>query len=279
MIYLLLSILCGSMVSLVMRISEGRIQSKTGMVAMNYLTCLTVAGCLMGFGNVLPDHPLTGRTLGMGTVNGIFYMAGLLMMQYNIPRNGVVMPSVFSRMGGLLVPLAVAILFFGEVPTVMQIVGSLLAIAAILILNYQKDAGNIGDKKALILLFIADGLAGIMAKVFSEVGSTELSPNFLFFTFTSAFIFCSMIVLMKKERPGLREVGFGMLVGVPNFMGARFVLKALETIPAVIVYPTRSVSTIVVITLAGVLFFKEKLSRRQLLAMGIILAALILLNV
>ena len=44
MIYLLLSILCGSMVSLVMRISEGRIQSKTGMVAMNYLTCLTVNG-------------------------------------------------------------------------------------------------------------------------------------------------------------------------------------------------------------------------------------------
>ncbi len=279
MIYLLLSILCGSMVSLVMRISEGRIGSKTGMVAMNYLTCLLVAGSFMGFGNVMPEHPLAGRTLGMGVINGIFYMAGLLMMQYNIPRNGVVLPSVFSRMGGLLVPLAVAILFFHEAPTVMQILGSVLAIAAILILNYQKDAGNVGDKKALVMLFIADGLAGIMAKVFSEIGDQVLSPNFLFFTFSSAFVFCSMIVLMKKERPGLREVGFGMMVGVPNFMGARFTLKALETIPAVIVYPMRSVSTIVIITLAGTLFFREKLSRRQLAAMGIILASLILLNV
>ena len=60
MIYLLLSILCGSMVSLVMRISEGRIGSKTGMVAMNYLTCLLVAGSFMGFGNVMPEHPLAG---------------------------------------------------------------------------------------------------------------------------------------------------------------------------------------------------------------------------
>ena len=279
MIYLLLSILCGSMVSLVMRISEGRIQSKTGMIAMNYLTCLLVAGCFMGFGNVLPDHPLTGRTLGMGVINGIFYMAGLMMMQYNIPRNGVVLPSVFSRMGGLLVPLAVAILFFHEVPTVMQVIGAVLAIAAILVLNYQKGSGTVGDKKALVMLFVADGLAGIMAKVFSEVGSTDLSPNFLFFTFSSAFLFCSMIVLARKERPGLREVGFGMMVGVPNFMGARFTLKALESIPAVIVYPTRSVATIVIITLAGTLFFKEKLSRRQLAAMGIILASLVLLNV
>lgn len=279
MIYLLLSIVCGSMVSLVMRISEGKIQSKTSMIAMNYLTCLTVAGCFMGFGNVFPQTEGIGRTLTMGVINGIFYMAGLMMMQYNIPRNGVVLPSVFSRMGSLLVPLAVAILFFGEVPTMMQIIGSALAIAAILILNYQKGAGNVGDKKALVYLFIADGLAGIMAKVFSEIGNSVLSSNFLFFTFSSAFVFCSMIVLMKKEHPGLREVIFGMLVGVPNFMGARFVLKALESVPAVIVYPTRSVSTIVIITLAGTLFFKEKLSRRQLAAMGIILAALILLNV
>ena len=103
--------------------------------------------------------------------------------------------------------------------------------------------------------------------------------NSLFFTFSSAFVFCTIIVLLKKERPGLPELAYGAMIGIPNFMGARFVLKALETVPAVIVYPTRSVSTIVIITLAGVLLFKEKLSRRQLVGMGIILVSLILLNI
>ena len=56
-------------------------------------------------------------------------------------------------------------------------------------------------------------------------------------------------------------------------------LLSLGRIPAVIVYPVISVGTIILVSLAGYLFFGESLSRRKLLAMGIILLALVLLNV
>ena len=46
-----------------------------------------------------------------------------------------------------------------------------------------------------------------------------------------------------------------------------------------IAYPTYSVATIVVVTLVGTVFFKEKLSRRQILSMLMIFAALVLLNI
>ena len=72
---------------------------------------------------------------------------------------------------------------------------------------------------------------------------------------------------------------FGVLLGVPNFYSVRFLLDSLNTVPAVIAYPTFSVSTIMVVTLAGVAFFKEKLSKRQWIALGIILLALALLNI
>ena len=52
----------------------------------------------------------------------------------------------------------------------------------------------------------------------------------------------------------------------------------MEDINAVIVYPTYSVATLLVITLVGVVFFREKLGKRQYIALGIILAALALLN-
>ena len=48
--------------------------------------------------------------------------------------------------------------------------------------------------------------------------------------------------------------------------------------PAVIAYPTFSVGTILTVTLAGFLLFKERLSRRQWIALAIILCALALLN-
>ena len=55
-------------------------------------------------------------------------------------------------------------------------------------------------------------------------------------------------------------------------------LAALTDIPAVVAYPTFSVSTILLVTLAGTLFFREKLNKNQWIALGIILVALTLLN-
>ena len=53
----------------------------------------------------------------------------------------------------------------------------------------------------------------------------------------------------------------------------------IPDIPAMIAYPTYSVAAIVMVTLVGVIFFKEKLSRRQILSMFMIFAALVLLNI
>ncbi|MBQ7094502.1 MAG: hypothetical protein IJN84_08300, partial [Clostridia bacterium] len=66
---------------------------------------------------------------------------------------------------------------------------------------------------------------------------------------------------------------------IPNFLSSRFLLQALAELPAVVVYPTRGVATIVLISLAGVLMFKERLSKRQWYAMGAILVSVALLNI
>ena len=76
----------------------------------------------------------------------------------------------------------------------------------------------------------------------------------------------------------MAEVLFGILIGIPNYFSARFLLQSLNALPAIIVYPTYSVATIVVVSLAGVCFFRERLGRRQKVAILAILAALVLLN-
>ena len=70
----------------------------------------------------------------------------------------------------------------------------------------------------------------------------------------------------------------GLAIGVPNYMSARFLLLSLTTLPGVVVYPSFSVGVIIAVALVGVLCFREKLSRRKLIALGMILAALVLLN-
>ena len=48
--------------------------------------------------------------------------------------------------------------------------------------------------------------------------------------------------------------------------------------PAVIAYPTYSTGTIVLVGIAGVLFFREKMTSRQWVTVGMIAVALLMLN-
>ena len=281
LLYLILCILCSSMLAIGMRLSEGRIQSKMSMIAVNYVACLVVGVCYTGFGGLIPTGEGVAPMLGMGAFNGVFYMFGLVLNQYNIPRNGVVLTSVFSKMGGLLIPLVISILVFREDPTMLQVVGFIVSMVSIVLIcqSGEKETAKKLSIGGLAILFLSDGCAGIMAKVFQEMGNPMLADHFLFMTFGVALILCVIVILVKGERVGKNEILFGLLIGIPNFMQAKFQLMAMETIPAVIVYPMKSVGTIVVITLAGVLMFREKLSRKQMAALAAILVSLVLLNI
>ena len=281
MLYLVLTIVSSSMISIVMRISENHIQGKVSMLAANYVTCILLSWMWMGFGDVYPLVEGRTLTLALGVINGIFYVAGLLLMQSNIKRNGVVLPTVFSRLG-LLVPLLMSLLVFNEVPTIAQSIGALIALAAIVAIYYDKgqkqDHNQIGSKIMLIYLLLTDGCSTAMAKVYDEVGNSALSMHFLLYTFIAALIFCLVFIGYRKERFGFKEALFGVMIGVPNFFASRFLLKALEQVPAIIVYPTRGVACIVLVSFVGIFLFKERLKKQQWLALGAILISLVLLN-
>ena len=87
------------------------------------------------------------------------------------------------------------------------------------------------------------------------------------------------MVLVKKQRFGKWEIFFGVLIGIPNFFSSKFLLGALSRLPAVVVFPSFSVATMLIVTLTGVVVFKERLSRNQWFALAAIIAALVLLNI
>ncbi len=276
MLYLLLAVFSSAMVTLCMRLSEGKTTGGVGLLAVNYFACMTIAGCYMGF-DLAPALPGLGLTVGMSLFNGLLYLLGFVMLRLNIRKNGVVLSGTFMKLG-LLVPLAVSMLLFGERPSPVQLLGVVLALSAILLIHSEKKESAPPFKAGLILLLLAGGSGDAMSKVFEGFGHPALSEQFLFYTFLSAFVLCVLLMLRQKERIGLKELGYGLLVGVPNYFSARFLLRAVEALPAVIVYPTVSVATLLVIALMGVCFFKERPGKRQWTAIGMILASLALLN-
>ena len=128
-------------------------------------------------------------------------------------------------------------------------------------------------------MLLLSGGADVMAKVFDVFGPAALSALYLFYTFATAFALCMVLVVHKKERPGFRELLYGMLIGIPNFFSAKFLLAALTKLPAVVVYPSFSVGTMLIVTMTGVSVFRERLSKVQWAALAAIVVALILLNI
>ena len=266
------------MLALMMRTSEGRVQSKTSMLAVNYLICALLCGVYMKFDLAL-SAPKSGYTLLLGMITGVFYVTALLAMQYNIRLNGVILPSVFSRLGGLLVPLAAAICFFGETPTAVQIAGAMIAGVGMITITGKASGTASASVLPLLGLLMLDGCASTMSTVYEKLGNSELNTQFLFYTFCTALLICLVLIFKNKERFGWAEVLFGLGIGIPNFFASRCLLQALETVPAVIAYPTRSVACIMVVSLAGIVLFHERLQKRQWAALASILVAVILLNI
>lgn len=275
---LLLAIVSSALVSVTMRFSETRIKNNLAMLAVNYMMCTFLAWAYTGFGSFFPQELGRHTTTLLGGINGILYLAGFVLLQRNIRVNGVVLSATFIKLG-LLVSMAVSVLFFGERPEAWQWAGFLLAVAAIVLMNYRPGEGKAGNMAGLLLLLLAGGGGDAMSKIFEELGNPALSDYFLMTTFGVALVFCLSLVHIRKEKLGKWEIFFGLLIGIPNFFSAKFLLGALKDIAAVVVYPVYSVATILTVTITGVLVFRERLEKKQWMALGMILVALVLLNI
>ena len=275
MIYLVLAILSSMLVSVLMRLSETRIHNRASMLACNYLMWTVLAASFAG-AVPLPREGVA-FTVGLGLVSGAMYLGGFLLLQWNIARNGVVLSATFMKLG-VLVPTAMAMLIFGERPGAVQMAGMLLAFLAILLINLERGSQKAASRAGLVLLLLVGGSTDATAKIFEELGQAPLKDTFLLITFVTALLLCVAVCIARRQSLTGADLLFGLLIGAPNYFSSRFLLLSLNDVPAVIAYPTYSVGTIVLIALLGVWLFHERLSRRQTLAMGMILAALALLN-
>ena len=278
MLFLILAMLASSVLAMVLKyLNSG---SPYGVYLFNYITC-----ALLAFAAMEPKALYNGDATPcwLGSITGLFYLASLSANGYSIHKNGAILSSVFTRLG-VLVPILLSVTLFGERPTLVQGLGVALAVAAAVIMNgLPSKTGDFSTSGKvyllpLILTLVLNGTSDAMSKVFTQLGRRQDDGLFMFYIFLFAGI--ATLVLLVRERRALtgRDVLFGVLVGVPNFLSSRLLLAALTQLPAFLVYPSYSVGVILVISVASFFLFRERLNGRQMVAAGMILGALVLLH-
>ena len=177
MIYLILATISSALVSVMMRLSESRMKNNISTLAVNYAVCVLLAGFYTGVPEVFPGKTGMGVAAGLGALNGFLYLSAFILMQISVRRNGVVLSTVFMKLG-VLVPAATAIIFFGEMPEAVQVCGFAVAVTAIILIHLEKDQTDVTFKSGLVLLLAVGGSGDAMAKVYEELGSAESEEYF-----------------------------------------------------------------------------------------------------
>lgn len=276
MIYLILAIISSACTSIAMRFSEKYVQNKMGMFMVNYGVCFVLAQNFMGDARIFTTQSGIWIAVVLGILSGVLYLGNFVLLKKNMEQNGVVLSTTFMKLG-VLVPTLMAVLVFREKPKALQVLGILIAVIAIVMIHFEKEGLSKGQKKgALLLLLIISGITDSMANVYDKTGAPSLKDQYLFYTFLAAFLLAGIFAVQQRIRS--LDWTFGVLIGIPNYFSARFLLMAVGEVPAVVVYPVYSVAAIVIISLVGVLVFRETISRKKAVALALILVSLVLLN-
>ena len=279
MINLILAVIASVLIGTFMRISERHIDEPISMFLANYTVCSILAKLYIGNAGAFLFAEASVFPIILGIICGFSFLGGLLMLNLSIRRNGVVLSTVFQKLG-VLVPIVVAMLFYGEMPESVQIVGFLIAIAAIFLIYFEKSdlSGKAASKLSLILLFLINGTSESLLTVYDKSGAPEFKNHFLFFIFFTASVICMVILIVKRKKPSGKELLWGAMIGIPNYYSSRFLLLSLENVPAIVAYPVYNISVILIVCAIGRFAFGEKLNPKKLAGMALIIVSLILLN-
>ena len=280
MIYLVLAIASSALVSICMRLSEKHVRNSMSMFSANYAACLAISLLYVGDIQLLAPAEGMAWAIALGAMSGFLYLAGFALLQKNIFHNGVILSGAAMKLGGVLVPVVLALLLFRERMSGIQLAGAAVAIAAVLLMNLEREGLRRDGKMLwLLLLLLVSGLTDAMANVYDKTGTAALKDHYLLYTFLAALLAALAMALRRRERPRASDALWGVLIGIPNYFSARFLLLALAGVPAVIAYPVYSVGTMIVISTVGLLAFREALSKQKRYALLMVLAALVLLNI
>ena len=107
---------------------------------------------------------------------------------------------------------------------------------------------------------------------------------FVSIIFAVALILCIVYITIshirarKKFTVSMKEILAGICMGTGNVLYSLLILKALESLPAATVFAASAVGVVFVVAIIGRIAFKEQLSLRQKVALGITIISLWLVN-
>ena len=277
--FLLLVILCSTSIALILKHNDTRNGELIVLLAGNYLVASLIALILL---LINPSAKFSFQTLLFGAALGFLFVITFFALALAIRHAGTGLAITSSRLS-VIIPIIISILFFNESPNELYVIGFLFTLITFVLFYFSvksghKDGDGILKYFFLIAVFIGIGINDFALKFFKVWRSELEEPFFIFFIFSSAFIYSTIYIIIKKIRIRPQTAMWGVLLGIPNVLTTVFLLSALAILSAIVVFPIMNVGIILLTTLLAFLIWKEKLNRWGVFALASGLLAILFLS-
>lgn len=237
--------------------------------------------CILVFGILLLRESLSLFTVLIALLFGVVTAISALYNMLALSK-GPMHITLLITTSSMIIPTMSGI-FFGEKFSFLKLTATIILIGFIYLSLDKKGGRKINGKWFLYcaLTFLTQGAIGVIQKIHQNSSYKAETSGFLFITFV-----CSLCFGVLKNRGkldikslGKRNVFLALISGACVFAMNYINLKLSGILPSQFFFPLINGSSIVLSSLASVIIFKEKLSKKQLLGLigGIVSLILICL--
>tara|TARA_B110000196_G_scaffold90474_1_gene78294 strand:- start:1188 stop:2048 length:861 start_codon:yes stop_codon:yes gene_type:complete len=217
---------------------------------------------------------------------GALFVSIFFVMAMTAQKNGVSVTSIAGKMS-VVVPVFFGILLYNESVTFLKIVGIIMALIAVYLSSVKEEKSEKNGTLLLpILLFIGSGTIDTLLKYIQEnyVADEDVSIfSGSLFGIAGVFAFLILVIktIKKRESFGYKNIIAGIILGVPNYYSIIFLIKALQNknFESSTLFTINNVAIVVVSTLVGLFFFKEKFSIKNKIGVAMAILGIILVTI
>jgi drug/metabolite transporter (DMT)-like permease len=284
MYYLLLSILTSAAIMIVFKLFDRFKVHTSDAIVVNYWVAAALSFGLDSSGVVFsesPNQPWFYNAIFMG----VLFITLFNIIGISAQKIGVSVTTVANKMS-LIIPVLFAVIILDESLNIVKIAGIIVALLAVILTSKNSDKQSIDKRYAFfpLIVFAGSGFIDAFFK-YNEVytlGKNGLEPftGWIFLTASTIGLVILIIKWVKsKEIPSYKAVLGGLALGIPNYFSVYFLLKALsmKNLESSVVIPVNNMAIVAIGAIAGVFFFKEKMSKINIIGIVLCFAAIALI--
>jgi len=281
MFSIIISLICSVSVGVLLKIAKRYEVTFMQIIGWNYVVALLLAWFLF-----TPDlqNLTVNRTLS-AIFSSLWVLLPLvfLIQAWSLHKVGIVKTDIAQRLS-LFIPILASYFLFNETFTTYKIIGLILAFVAIFFTLDRAENNSTDSKKWQYPLLVLLGF-GVIDVLFKKIVSVSDIPftTSLFVVFCGAFVLAWLFnlyqIFTKKQQFSIRNLYWGIVLGLLNFGNIYFYLRAHKELPEnpSTVFATMNLGVIILGSLIGVLAFKEKLNKKNYFGITLALIAVVLI--